>query len=368
MRVDGIPNIRTCMEPCREGTRVETQNAYPSAERDLLGAVDFVFAKGMNHHTLMTGSKFLNFVTQKIVRQLSGLGELPEKIAEEALPVRQRKTEVLVLGGGGAGLSAAIASAELGAQTVLIDEGLRPGGSLRGDPRFSGHIPALVKRAQQAGVEFFSQSCAIAHVPEEGHTTSVVTPERLVQVRASATVHATGSYAQNALFENNDRPGVVAMRAAGRLLLEDGINPGASICLVGKNPAADALAEALRAVGSEVTHIDNVDQRITAALGGKEVRGAILRDANGNRELACELIVIATTPAPASELARQQDAHVAFDPAASGFKVIVDSDGRCGPGVFACGDVCGYMGPGDAMIDGERIGKNAANHAIGVRV
>ena len=367
MRVNGVPNIRTCMERCSEGARLETQNAYPSAERDLLGAVDFVFSKGMNHHTLMTGSKFLNRMTQKIVRQLSGLGELPDAIASAPLLSQDRQVEVLVVGGGAAGLCAAIAAAEGGAQTLLVDEGLRLGGSLRGDPRFSEIAPELEGRAHAAGVEILAESCAIAHIPEERDSTTVITPERLLSIRAAATVHATGSYAQNALFENNDRPGVIAMRAAGLLLLEYGICPAESICLVGASDAADALAEALRAAGCQVTHIDNHRETIVAARGSQYVTGADLAGAQGPRELACQLIVIATTPSPASELARQQNAPVLFDKAAGGFAIVIDDEGRCGPGVFACGDVCGYMGPAAAMEHGERIGHRAARHATEAR-
>lgn len=169
-------------------------------------------------------------------------------------------------------------------------------------------------------MEILAESCAIAHIPEERDCTAVVTPERLLRIRARATVHATGSYAQNALFENNDRPGVVAMRAAGLLLLEHGISPAESVCLVGVNEAADALAERLRAAGCQVTHIDNQLDTIVAALGGQYVTGAVLQTAERERELSCELIVIATTPSPASELARQQNAPVVFDRAAGGLR------------------------------------------------
>ncbi len=363
MRVDGVPNIRICMEPCREGARLETQNAFPSAERDLLGAVDFVFAKGMNHHTLMTGSKFLNRVTQKIVRHLSGLGNLPDAVATTDLPSQEREVEVLVLGGGGAGLAAATASAKAGATTLLIDEGLLLGGSLRSDPRYADSIQDRVQQAADAGVEILSRSCAIAHIPEEDNTTVVITPERLVRLRATATVHATGSYAQNALFENNDRPGVIAMRAAGRLLLDYGIRPADSLCMVGKSDAAEALAATLREAGCDVMHIDHDSEQLVSARGTKGVRAALIRRDGKTREHACELIVIATTPSPASELARQQAAEVVFDGQAGGFAVRTDERGQCGEGVFACGDVCGYMGPLRAIEHGALVGQAAAAYA-----
>src|SRR4029078_1738440 len=60
VRLDGVPNLRACQAPCTEGVAVEGQNAFPSTEVDLLGAVDFLFSRGLGHHTLMTGSSMLN--------------------------------------------------------------------------------------------------------------------------------------------------------------------------------------------------------------------------------------------------------------------------------------------------------------------
>src|SRR5690349_23893519 len=60
VRLGGVPNLRACQSPCTPGAQVEGQNAFPSAEVDLLGAVDFLFARGLDHHTLMTGSSVFN--------------------------------------------------------------------------------------------------------------------------------------------------------------------------------------------------------------------------------------------------------------------------------------------------------------------
>ena len=81
VRIGGVPNLRACQVACAPGLEVDDQNAFPSAELDLLGAVDFMFPRGMDHHGLMTGSKVLNYVANKVVRQLSGLGTLPAAIA-----------------------------------------------------------------------------------------------------------------------------------------------------------------------------------------------------------------------------------------------------------------------------------------------
>src|SRR4029079_5000568 len=111
VRLGGVPNLRACQAPCEAGAEVEGQNAFPSAEIDLLGAVDFLFARGMDHHTLMTGSSVLKKLANKVVRQLSGLGKLPEHAATELPEVAERSVDVCVIGGGPAGLAAATATA-----------------------------------------------------------------------------------------------------------------------------------------------------------------------------------------------------------------------------------------------------------------
>src|SRR5438132_5587247 len=121
MRIDGKPNVRACKTPVKEGMRVERQNAFPTGAFDVLGAADFFFPKGMDHHTMMTSPRALNTVMQKIVRQLAGLGKLPDEAALELPAPRSRHVEVLVVGAGPAGLAAATALARRGRKVLLIE-------------------------------------------------------------------------------------------------------------------------------------------------------------------------------------------------------------------------------------------------------
>ncbi len=374
VRIDGVPNLRACMQPCRDGSRVESQNSFPSVETDLMAAVDFLFAKGMNHHTLMTGSSLLNKATQRVVRHLSGLGELPNSIADTVEKSTMLACDVLVIGGGPAGLQAAIAASRPDSKIVLVDEGLALGGSLRTDPRYgTDFVRDLLDQARSCGVTLLSQTTAIAHFcenddPVDPEQTIVTDSKRLTRIVAKATVHATGSYAQNIAFENNDRPGVIAMRAAGRLLLDYQIRPAQSICLVGHSDASDALRTTLIDVGCDVYQVDPTKERIVASKGHSSVSAAIVQDIDSElqREIPCQLIVIATTPSPASELARQQGAATYFSADGGGFAVQADARGHSTVrGVFACGDVCGYVGPKRAMQAGQHAGRSAADYAEG---
>src|SRR5512140_865148 len=59
-RIDGVPNQRTCRVACRPGLVVETQNAFPTAAHDVLGAIDLAYPRGLDHHHLMTWSAVAN--------------------------------------------------------------------------------------------------------------------------------------------------------------------------------------------------------------------------------------------------------------------------------------------------------------------
>ncbi len=357
MRIDGVPNVRACQTPCRPGTLAASQNAFPSAEVDLLGAVDFLFTRGLDQHTLMTRSSTLNMLANKVVRQLSGLGNLPDSATGSLPEVVDRAVDVCVIGGGPAGLSAASVCARAEYNTLLVDDQLRLGGSLRADPSaVAGNADVRVAEALAVGVEAFERSTAIGYYPEDGGVLAIASPSHLVRVRARAWIWANGGYAVNLPFADNDRPGVIAARAAARLLVEHRILAGEKICIV-EDPRlageATALAGALTRAGAEVTRIA-VDETL-----GTKGRGWVSSVETTQGRIDCDVVAVAAIPAPASEGARQQGCHVVLDPNAGGFRVITDALGKTTTaGVWACGDVTGYLGPQRAAEDGVRVGQN----------
>ena len=362
VRADGVPNLRACQLEARPGLEVVGQNAYPSPDFDVLGAVDFLFPGGMDHHTLMTGSSILNKITNKIVRQLSGLGTLPAQVAGELPPVRGVDVDVCVIGAGPAGLAAAAESAFAGVRVLVIDEQLRPGGSLLCDPRHGIHdAEARAGTARAAGATIWSAATAIAFYPEDapGGVLAVITPEGLARVTSRRWIWATGGYPVNLLFGDNDRPGVLAARAVGRLLVQHGVLAGDRI-VVAEDPAVaastDALVGALRAAGAEVERVPG--DEIERTRGRRWVKRVELKT---GKSLDCDAVAVAAVPAPASEGPRQHGCKVVLDPPRGGFKVVADEDGRTSVGgVLACGDVAGYMGPERAAEMGARVGRAAA--------
>src|SRR6266542_3658470 len=78
-RVDGEPNVMTCMKACAGGERIETQNVLGSREVDLLAVTDWFFPHGIDHHHLLAGVPAAGKFMQKLARHVAGLGRLPEE-------------------------------------------------------------------------------------------------------------------------------------------------------------------------------------------------------------------------------------------------------------------------------------------------
>jgi sarcosine oxidase, subunit alpha len=357
VRIGGVPNLRACQMACQPALEIEGQNAFPSTEMDLLGAVDFLFSRGMDHHTLMTSSSMLNHLANRVVRQLSGLGKLPSAPAQELPPVAEHHVDVAVIGGGPAGLAAATATARAGARTLLVDDQLQLGGSLRADPRFG---PDAANRAAQeaveAGATLAGRTTAIAYFPEDaGGVLVTASDAQLGRVFAKQWIWATGGYPVNLPVPDNDRPGVIALRAAGRLLVDHGILAGDRICVIAAprmGEDADATASALRAAGADVTVVQQ--REVDRVRGRGWVSGVDLED---GRRIDCDLVAMAAIPSPASEGPRQQGCQVELSAAGGGFALVVNERGRTSrDDAWACGDVCGYQGPAAAAAHGARVG------------
>lgn len=339
-RIDGQPNMRLCQVPAREMHAASTQNALRVGSTDVLEIADWFFADGLDHHTLMTSTRLGNFVAERVVRQLSGVGKLPTESAAY-LPPEQRTCDVCVVGGGAAGLAVAEA---LGDVTVLvIDDQLTPGGSWHGEKSVAPHASANV----------LSRTTLLGAMVDERRTLIASSPTRLVRIQAEHVVWATGGTPQLVPFGNNDRPGVMATRAVGRLFFQHHIVPGDAICFVETMPTPPTL---LRALASEGVHIECVAAADVAHVTGTEwVQAVVLTD---GRVIDCDLVGISTPAAPASEGPRQFGAQVRFDAASGGFVVITDAEGRTNAANhWAVGDVCGYVGPVRAAAAGTALGR-----------
>lgn len=373
MRIDGQPNQRACRTPVHDGLRCERQNAWPSASLDILAAADEMFPEGMDHHSLMTSPRPLNQAMQLVVQQLGGLGRLPDQAPSfETLPRSQaRHVALLVVGAGPAGLAAATEAAErLGRskRVLLIDAAPEAGGSYLADPRFGPRAAAeALAQAAAAGVELLTSAAAIGYYGEESAVedgplglVAIATPSGLLKVTADCYLYATGGHEQNLLFADNDRPGVLAGRAVGRLHTQYGLSVGRRPLVVGDGDYAETLVSALRDGGAQVLHVDGRSERVQRALGRSWVSGAILVTPEGfERQVDCDAIAVVQPPAPAFELPHMHGASLALG-ADGGFAVVCEPSGRTSvpgvAGVWVTGEVTGLLGVSAAQAHGQSAG------------
>jgi sarcosine oxidase subunit alpha len=343
-RVDGVPNVMTCLRPATGGERIDAQNVVGSRKADLLRVTDWFFAKGLDHHHLMAGVPGLSDVMTSVARKVAGLGRLPSQPVA-ARPARQIEADVVVAGGGVTGVAAASRLASLGLRTLLVDDGLVLGGALAAAPALAAEI---FGRCPLVGVEVLSRSVAAGDY--EGRILAVTDDAEAILVRPRATLFATGAHDGVLAVPGNDLPGVLSARALTRLV-NAGIVPDGPVALVGSGFWADELARALGE--GEILRFspdELVDVRGTAG-----VRTVTVRKGGALSTPVVAVVALALPGAPAFELAAQAGAETRFDPAL-GYVVVTDAEGRAAPSVWAAGECTGKPFDPEALVaEGERV-------------
>jgi sarcosine oxidase subunit alpha len=342
-RVDGEPNVTTCLHPIRGGEVVSAQNVVGSRKADLLRVTDWFFSQGIDHHHLMAGIPGLSDVMLTFARKVAGLGRLPSE-ALPALPARRLEVDVVVIGAGVAGIAIASRLAGAGKSVILVDDGMDLGGSLAGTRR-----KAATLRGQfpLKGVEVLLQSVAAGCFFGD---VLIATPEGAVVARPRATVFATGAHDGTLAIPGNDLPGIFSARAFCHVL-GAGIEPDGPVAIVGEGFWADEVATAL--VGWEHFRVP-VDHAV-AVHGTAGVNKLELREGDTTRKVKVASIALALPGAPAFELAAQAGAETRFDPA-RGYAVVTDDRGRAGEGLWAAGECTGRdFDPEALMREGELV-------------
>lgn len=368
-RVDGRPNIPTCQTKVTPGMIVERQNAFPTAQVDFLQAIDWFFPTGMQHHEMFAWLPGpLHRAMQRVARRVGGLGTVPEGAPTEVPKVGRAELDVLVVGGGPAGLAAAAEAARRGRRVLVVEEDEEPGGALRWDsgdvtaggarlhqPARRGVRTALVDDALAAGVTIRTETLAAAVYDLE--TIVLASADGVEVCSARDLVLCNGTHAQPALHEGNDLPGHLSARAVLRALHVHGLRTAERAVVVGPDVLGVAAAEALTAAGAQVTRLDAGD-KLVRARGDSRVSSVEITDAAGKaRRVACDLVVVAERLAPAFELAQQAGALVDFRVEAGGFVPRTDDAGRTrAPRVRVAGHAAGALSLDSAIETGRRAG------------
>lgn len=381
MRIDGVPNRFACTTLVKPGMRVDAQNVLGSASLDALGAIDFLFPRGLDHHELFAGVPVVEKAVAGVARHLAGLGQLPDHLPQPTPPAEARHVQLAVVGAGPAGLALARAAAEAGISVELIDESSEPGGRLEcelpdGDARRSWARECAEVVADRGRLTLGTLALA-AYRDSKGPFLSLRTvaePEAITLLHADRFAICTGGSETLPIFNGNDLPGVYAARGLLKLIARHGVVPGERAAVLAEHAEGLAVAEALAAAGVEIAAvIDSTGKlshrsfkvlhgTIEKASGRAELSKVKVTLASGGSEtVACELLAIAAPPAPSFELARQLGLKADFVPHV-GFTLQVKTDGTTPlPHVFLAGEVTGPMDVEQCIAQGQAAAKMIAS-------
>ena len=285
-------NARATTEAAEDGLVVSSINASPTAARDRNAFIDR-FARFIPAAFYYKTFMFPHWhLFEPRIRAMAGLGRL-DPAADTGARADQVNAacDLLVVGAGPAGLTAALHAARSGRSVILCDDGAEPGGSLLhrtclidGIDGFDW-VAATVDELRALGARLLTRTTAFG-VYDHGlvalsERQDAQRPDRLWRVRPGHLVLASGAIERPLPFCDNDLPGVMSAEAALAYLRRHGVAPGRKVVVAANNGHAGEVAGALARHG---LHVTLVDARASAPGGidGVEVRtGAFVAAARG---------------------------------------------------------------------------------------
>jgi sarcosine oxidase, subunit alpha len=284
------------------GLRVRREGGWPSVDRDILAVLDRMHGLlpvGFYYKTLIR-PRWAWAAVEPLVRQLAGSAPVSFDRPPENREVRHIHPEVVVIGAGVAGLSAALGAAEAGRSVVICDEG-----------RLGEKIAPSVDRARvhelAAQVEVTPSITLLEQTPAigvyEGPLVVLNEQSFLHLVYPEVVIVATGAVERHGVFPGNDLPGIWLGRGAARLAGVHGIPPGQRVVVVGSTPETRAHADTLVAAGCEVTAV--VDGTVIEARGRESISSVVIDHGGERAELRCDALVLSLGLVPRADLARQ---------------------------------------------------------------
>ena len=171
----------------------------------------------MNHHELLAGVPGVQRVMQAFARRVAGLGRLPGGV-EPPRPASRRGADVLVVGAGAAGMTAALALARRGRKVEVVDDALEWGGSLRALPGAVAWQPTLASFGEAVTAGRITVRLRTTAGAVYGEDVLVAGEDGVEVVTPRTLILAPGAHDGVLAFEGNDVPGVMSARAAGWML------------------------------------------------------------------------------------------------------------------------------------------------------
>ena len=407
------PNARATGVELRDGLEARSQNRWPSLSYDV-GAVASLIAPllpaGFYYKTFLGSQILWTRLWEPLIRSAAGLGRPPEGPDPDAYEHLHAHVDVLVAGGGIAGLATALAAGRAGASVLLCEaqgwwggrapvdgariDGLEAGAwvdrtvaTLSGMPNVHLRNRTTVTGVYDHGYALAAERLGEQASAAEGGPAGALR-ERLWRVRAARVVVAAGAIERPIAFRGNDRPGVMLASAIRDYVVNWAVAPGDRTVVVTATDDGYRTALALRAAGLEVPAILDarpeangaLPERTRAAglrvLTGRGIAGVVGRgrveavdicaqagEGTALERVACDAVAMAGGWSPSVHLWSQPGGGVLWDEATHAFRpdparAPTGADGAAF--VIPAGAANGHLGTADVLADAHRAGLAAA--------
>ena len=399
------PNLRATQVELFDGLAAVSQNRWPSLNFDI-GALNNKFSRffpgGFYYKTFMWPRSFWKHVYEPFIRKAAGLGRAAEERDPDTYEHLHFHADVVVVGGGIAGLAAAEAAAGSGVKVLLIDENPTLGGIADitagkiGDGCVEDLVPTAETRLRaMANVTILTRTTAVGHYHHNymmahervaDHDPALLAAgaprHRLWKIRAGHVILATGALERPIAFANNDRPNIMLASAVRAMVGRYGVSPGKNGIVFTNNDDAYLTAFALHMAGVGVRVVDSrarpdgalvlraIAEGITVDVGSvisavdgshgvKSARIAAYRKGQGRviteRKVECDFIAMSGGWNPVLHLWCHNGGKIRFDDSLASFRPNTHTDA-----ISAVGACNGTMSVADTLAEAVAAGDAAA--------